>query len=107
MKRYDHLERVHDSKIPPRRDVTNAFPILLESNVCTQFTTPQHNIFTNCLQPVHNARSNSAYFHRIYEFGSACRTGLLIFCTEVAACRIKSLSETRHFYGVEQTEYTL
>jgi hypothetical protein len=36
--------------------------------VCTQFTTPQHNIFTNCLQPVRIARSNSVYFHRIYEF---------------------------------------
>jgi hypothetical protein len=46
-------------------------------------------------------------FTKYMNLGSACRTGLLIFCTEVAACRTKSLSETRHFYGVEQIEYTL
>jgi len=39
--------------------------------------------------------------------GSVCRTVLLIFCTEVAAFRTKSLSETRYFYGIEQIKYTL
>jgi hypothetical protein len=49
-------------------------------DVCKQVTTPQHNIFTNCLQPVRNARSKSAYFHRICEFRlcmSYCFTHIL------------------------------
>lgn len=74
--------------------------------VCKQFTTPQHNIFTNCLQPVRNALLVHI-FTEYMNLGSVCRTALLIFSTEVAAYRIKSLSETRHFYGVEQIEYTL
>jgi hypothetical protein len=46
-------------------------------------------------------------FTEYMNLGSVCRTVLLMFCTELAAYRIKSLSETRHFYGVEQIEYTI
>jgi len=76
MKRYDHLGRVYVAKIPTRRNVTNAFPVLLES-MCVHNSRRHNTIFLPIvcnLSAMHDVTAR--IFTEYINLGSVCRTVL-------------------------------